>query len=80
MLRKRRQEAALWLDYEEDKLDFTVEVHLYLSHILHKEAICYIILKFGKTFSISLDHVPQLVQQVIDVKSFANLSIERVRL
>ena len=63
------------LNYKEDNLDVAVNVHLNLARILFKETIGLIVLKFLQFFLISLNDVCQLIQQVINVESFSDLSI-----
>ena len=78
LFRYRSQEATFRLDDEEDDLDVAINVDFNLSCVSLKEAVCWIVFKVDKSLSVSLDHVTELVKQVVDVEAFTDLTIKRV--
>lgn len=74
------QEPALRLNYEEDDLDVSVNIHFDLARVPLEEAVRDIFLKILESLPVTLNYIAELIEQVINVESLADLTVERVRL
>ena len=78
ILRNFSQEATLWLNDEEYDLNVSFDIDFDPSCIPFEEAVCYVILEVDKTFAVPLDYVSKLVQQIVYIEPFTDLTIKRV--
>lgn len=70
------QESAFRLNDEENDLDITIDVYLDFTCVLFEETVSLIVFKILKFLFISLKDVAELIQKVIYIETFADLSIE----